>query len=398
MSSSNVAVYRGILNRGTQPLLTSKHFQGVREKNKKRIKKSYLGLREWGIYSHRLAVRLTRRCKWSDVRHLGKVTHGMRNECPDGYPSTAELISPEIRAKIARAFPTSHWAIDQRVVEAWNFYLKGKDVEHSVRRIGGKMGVGGFRVICNDRYIPRAPTLYIQSGTSEFLEKSLNELDSLVSPFSSVKPLDISWLNNVVDSFNSEKEAALYMPQLLQRWRWMFVGLPGGDIDSNLTASILSKCNGATGLHLLRYRNVYKLNPSLHSIEKVMAKLYEERSNSSLDLPFSGLIAEREEEEALENNKMKKKREQELKKYASKRIIPRHLYPFRQNPKFYFYNPLPFCFLPEPSVFSENKISELPKDADTARLLPDDQRKKLYLLIQSSRLENKEKEVRNQCI
>ena len=326
---------------------------------------------------------------------------GFEKEAPTGYPflpkastsplkpdpssssSTVETTTTEesaqslwerFRHACATLYPNSAYAVEERVVDDWNYFLMGKQTMSDIPK---RVIVGRARIKLTNPYARRISPVQLPSECSEDAKTALQALSKDCHPFveSSIQPEFLAdFISNKVQNAEDVVQA---LPRVLRRWRWLSMGNIQDRYqtpDEKLTGEIVDLCirhgKPDVAVHLLRFRNNYKLQPAVGDFKKLLNQLALHHHK------LSGISKN------LEAPSPAEKLPVEAKPFANKRSLPKHAFPFRMGPRFYFYRRLPFVLNPEPSTFAEMDLPRLPEDNDAKRLLPDDQRKKLHMIIE----------------
>ena len=399
--------------------MASKHFKDIRSQYMRdRLHDNFYGPREWYFLARKKA-RNVRQFQNTDslaaVETVGRqsrgvenvtitsVNHGLGELEPPGYPFISQLqMSSDDEAPVdyhnenadatvqeqqakweryrescANLYPTSSFAVEERVRESWNYYCDPQKAgEDGHLQIPKSYIYGGFKISFRDKYrTSRNILTEMPSGCSPALFESYQKL-AQSNPWQTLdSSINAGFLNEqVLDKIENENDCRELLLPIMQHWR----ELCSGDFQhshkldtasSELSDALINKTcqlnSPDVALRMLQFKNVYKLQPSVKTFENLMASLALRHLQISQQ-PDAQIKPEQIAPPA---------------KPSGKRKVARRDFPFRQGPRFYFYKPLPFVMNPEPSLFSEFALPKLPEDNDTKRLLPDDQRKKLHLMI-----------------
>ncbi len=284
------------------------------------------------------------------------------------------------RKTCASLHPTSPFAAEERVIDSWRRLCTPNEM--STLDLPKSSIRSGFRIKFKTHVKPADALPSMPEGCTPEAFAILETLNGDCNPFSpnADQTIAVDGLFKFLDNVKTSADVSELLPHFMQRWRWLCMGNVRDGFETasaDLTASLIDKCcrlgHPSVALELLRFKNVYKLQPTQAAIEQLMNALLlrhvelcsqegslQEPSKDGLEKPTSVFPT------------------------AVKRRIGRRAYPFRTAPRLYYYNPLPAMFDPEPSVFFEGAHPELLRNAETLRLLPDDQQKKLSMMIQDA--------------
>ncbi|KAI3656050.1 hypothetical protein MP638_000948 [Amoeboaphelidium occidentale] len=279
----------------------------------------------------------------------------------------------EYRHACANKYPSSSFAIEERVLDGWNKFCGDDRIPMGYQ--DKQLNVGGFYVSMRPKWVRAADKPEIsKEGCSEKAWKMFEQISSSFNPAShnapAVKP---DFLRDFVSLEGlTEKDIKELMPVVLLKWRQLCSGSLRREYntpDNDLSDKILSKCvevkDAKLGIHLLRHKMAFKLMPTMESIEALMSVLLKE-VESSEKIAYTGIKEEDKKEEV----------------GGKRKRVARKDYPFRQAPRFYFYKPLPYVLGPEPTPFAEFSLPELPNTNNIKRLLPDDKLLKVKMEIE----------------
>ena len=273
----------------------------------------------------------------------------------------------KFRKSCALVYPNSPYAIEERVIDSWNYLVskvENSDIPRAIWRGGMKIKLYDEYAMYQGELVPRAESV------SDDAYSVYEKLHRGCNPFNPTRR-GIS-LDKVIGSMKSASDVRTLLPEMMRRWRWVSMGNLGyTQPDKSQSDTLINLCckfdQPEVALHLLRYRQAYKLSPTHASLDTLMTKLAERYLRIASNP---------------ENVKSPPTPEPEPSQPAMKRRRASYKdFPFRQGPRLYFYKPIPFVLDPEPSVYAEFALPSLPSDNETRRLLPDDQRKRLKLML-----------------
>lgn len=388
------AEFKKELRRGTDGIFESPHLRNIPGSySKKQLVANFYGPRDW----HFLTMKSMRKHGSktpSDIKKLHLALESDNTSHPNRYPFLSKDMvdsngqvdlnkcNPDIdkqyedwkeyRHWCATVHPNSPFDREERIIDSWNFLCSKKD---SISERPDHIWHGGMKISLRDEYAQYQGDLKPQmEGTTNRAYQMYTQIHKDCNPFqkSHISPNFLEEF--VLSALDTPQDVRYLLPEVLRRWRWLGMGgiqpeysTPSSQITSKIVELCCKFDLSHVALHFIRYKQVYKLYPQIKDFEDLAISLAEKylklaASPSNLSIP--------EAPEPLPEKQNSKRRKENYREF-----------PFRQGPRFYFYKSLPFVLSPEPSVFAEFELPELPKNNETRRLLPDDQRKKLKMMI-----------------
>lgn len=369
---------RSALERGTESLYTSKHFESMRTHySKKNLRANFMGPREWHFLARRKQERL--------MAHNPVSSHSVKHaldEASRRAPDTVEYPQPEgvdaetwseLRSAMAHMHPQSEFDREERVIDAWNFMVNN---ETTRTQHPPALKVHGLPISLRDQYAHEfQPPVDRPEGVSGALYGAYEILCGRCNPWKPENALPADFLRQVIEGgLSTRGDVEFMLPEIVKRWRWLCTGSMLGSTyttpDISLTCRIIQECVDkkcpTSALQMLRHKSVYKLSPDIASIEQLMKSLMERHVT----------ISKSEESQTVPGPRPAAP----VDPTTGKRKLTADEWEYRGNPRFYFYTPLPHVLNPEPQADIEFELPSLPKNNATRRLLPDDQRKMMHIL------------------
>lgn len=281
--------------------------------------------------------------------------------------------------------------MEERLSEAWSFYEQGQSVEKSV--LPTRVSHGGAKIsLVNPHPLRLEPVSeqllqHCSPAAVQAYKQIATSFQPYASSSSSSELLRIppDFLQTFIETVRTETDVEVLVPAVLQRWRALCSGNRRPDYQTPspvLSDRILDVCiqgsQLATASHLLRFKSVYKLQPSLTMAERLL------QAFALRHVEWSA-----QPERLVEPEILQASPETQTPAVASgKRYLTKRAYPYRMVPRFYFYKPLPVVLDPEPSVFYEGQLPQLDRsDSDVKRMLPDDRGRKLQAVMKEKERE-----------
>ncbi|KAI3639978.1 hypothetical protein MIR68_001983 [Amoeboaphelidium protococcarum] len=443
------ATFAKEFRRGTTAVYASKHFKDGRERyTQRQLRANFFGPRDWYLETRQQMLendtRLVGNFKSVNnplqlkAKQAGAVNDIAEQAIPEKlkqravYPAILKeqvddhgrfdpirKVSPQAMAKYrqfrqahALLDPSSEFATEERIIDSWAYWCNGLK-----RRMGGlqprRMTYGGLTIKLFDQFARQSPKFppqsegmsaeayllakslhencnpFLVSGDLDFnnyLNGQAEEVESTSTAVDQKSPVDSSLLVHIVDACKTQEDLTQILPASVERWRWLCMGHINNQFqepsralsDQIISKLVLSNLNGVA-YTMLKNKHMYKLSPSVSSFELIMvrqAELIQQLSQDQQHLADVPAVEELPVPPVLQQS-------------ATKKRLARKDYPFKQAPRFYFYNvKMPFVLNPEPqSQFFTSELPSLPNDNETKRLLPDDQRKLLKMMIDQAEKE-----------
>ena len=368
---------RGPAKRGSAGIYESEHaFEVSRQYTRRQLRANFWGPKEWFYLARQRGDRLhgtsspaTASAIAQQLQQASSVQSDVRYPLPT---TLSRDMLTQTRRTVAALYPSSSFAMEERVSEAWQHFVSG---ERPQSVLPEHQSVGGIRVRFDN---PHQRTMTgvgpeLISTCSEGAVDALRQISASCNPFEkpTVRP---DFLSDFVSTqMQTKADVETILPAVLERWRYVCMGGNHSDFHEPnvaLTQLVLDAClkeNALeTALHLLRYKSVYKLELTNEMTESLLRALAHRHIALAKD---TNACKEPEQPGPLPPVKPLA--------YQGKRSLAKHAYPYRMVPRFYYYKPLPCVLDPEPSAFAEFPLPVLEQTNDNKRLLPDDRRAKL---------------------
>ena len=118
----------------------------------------------------------------------------------------------KFRLVSANLYPSSAFAVEERVLDAWNYYCDGKETKLSIPRY---ITYGGFKIAVHDRYRQRFSAISeCPEGVSGELFETYTEFMKSSNPVNQPS-VALDFLGSLLDKFKSREDVSALLPDFV---------------------------------------------------------------------------------------------------------------------------------------------------------------------------------------